>query len=308
MAMTATDTILETSPAAMLAKVNEGGTIATWSDDKKQDFVDLFNKRSRAAQYILAHTASIIIERARNRYFIGQRLYNELSERARMMGIYDNRSYGNAATIGGRTVNDLNQIAEERAKLILDELPPIKTAVQVIDPDTSKMLDQRDKLLARLKVLKGKLSELPTTISLAEPEIQDMTIREFRKKVKALEKKRRYIGHEMSDVGGEGQELDRLINKRLYNGLPGLSDAVRKVAIQYIERSKALDATTRRVEEKVKFGDDEGAQELLRGFEKDEVTISDNVKAEFAAALDKLNLAKKRKSLGRGKSKRGKKK
>jgi hypothetical protein len=92
-------------------------------------------------------------------------------------------------------------------------------------------------------------------------------------------------------MGQTGIELDNQINKALYLGLPGLSDAVIKVVADHLERAVAFDQTTRRVTEKVLFGDSEAAMELLKGFERDEVTVSDNIKAEFSAAMLKLGIA-----------------
>jgi hypothetical protein len=42
------------------------------------------------------------------------------------------------------------------------------------------------------------------------------------------------------------------------------------------------------------FGDSKAALELLKGFEKDELDISDSIKSEFAGALEKLNVAAKK--------------
>jgi len=291
------DQMLEQTPSAMLAKISEG-TMASWDDDKKKDFVDLFERRSKTAQYILKQTALIIISKAHNRHFIGQRVHDELSEKAHTHGLYDVRgNYNNPQEVGGRTLSELDSIAEERAQLILEELPPIQKAVAIIDPDTAKMMKDREKIIRDLRSLKDELFTVPTTVSMREVD-QSMTIGAFLEHIEELEDKRTKIVRKMQKAGSKGQELDSVINKRLYNGLPGLSEAVAKVATQYIERATGLNATTRRVEERVKFGDDEGAVELLKGFEKDEVTISSSVKAEFASALEKLSLlgAKKKKT------------
>lgn len=75
--------------------------------------------------------------------------------------------------------------------------------------------------------------------------------------------------------------------------MPGLAEAVVDVIQQHLDRSKALDAMSRRVEEQVRFGDSDAALELLRHFEADESRISDNVKASFDDALKKLKLSVK---------------
>lgn len=292
------DQILEASTSSMLATISDG-TMATWTEDKKTEFISLFRSRSKAAQYILKKAALIIIEKAAHRHFIGPRVKTELDKKAQAHGLYDEgQVYNKPTMVGGRNVTDLDIIAAERAKAILNELPAVKDAVKIIDPDTATLMDKRDRLILKLKVLKEALEELPTRINMRDPEFADITVKEFLKGIKELENKRTKMAREMCDIGADGQALDESINKRLYNGLPGLSDAVKKVAIQHIERSQALDATTRRVEEKVKFGDDEGATALLQGFERDEIRVSDDIKSEFANAMKKLSLAagkKKRK-------------
>ena len=50
---------------------------------------------------------------------------------------------------------------------------------------------------------------------------------------------------------------------------------------------------SRRVSERVAFGDSDGALSLLEFFEKDEAVVSDNIQAEFDTALEKLHLSKK---------------
>lgn len=292
------DQILEQSPAEMLAKVSNS-SIALWSDDKKKEFVDLFDRRSRTAQYLLKKTALIIIEKAHYKHFIGIRVYGELSEKASAVGLHDRRAnHYDPKSIGGRSMDELDTIAGERAKLILDELPPITKAVEIIDPVTAKLMKEQEKLIQTLKELRSELNLLPTTVSMREVD-STMSIGAFLEHIEAIEDKRAKVVQKMQKVGAKGQELDNVINKKLYNGLPGLSEAVVNVVTQYLDRSTGLNAVTRRVEEKVKFGDDAGAVELLKGFEKDEVTISDSVKAEFSAALEKLNLlgAKSKKAL-----------
>ena len=133
-----------------------------------------------------------------------------------------------------------------------------------------------------------------------------MTVAQFRALVKAADKKRRELVDKLHECGKEGSRLEAVVGKRLFKGLPGLAEAVCEVITQHLERSKALDATSRRVTEQVKFGDSEAALELLRHFESDEAEVSAKVKATFTDALEKLKLAVKKgnvtaKSLGKGK-------
>jgi hypothetical protein len=98
----------------------------------------------------------------------------------------------------------------------------------------------------------------------------------------------------LDDIGDEGRTLDSKINKFLYDGLPGLSDAVIKVVKEYAERAAGFSALNRRVAEQVQFGDSEAAMEMLKTFEKDEVRISGDVKMQFDKAMEALRLAGKK--------------
>jgi archaellum component FlaC len=284
-----TDQVFEESAEMMIARV-KNSEMTLWSETKRQDFVNLFDLRSRAAQYVMCKVARIIADKAKERYFIGQRTYNDLfaEPHPTVQQQYDNNT--NDYRVAGRVVSELLQIAEDRAKAILDELPSMNKAVSIIDPETSKMLTEREGLLEKLKVLREELEEIPTELNIRELPAKT-TLGEFLKQVDDLEEKRTSVIRKMARIGKEGNELTIIINKRLYKGLPGLSEAVVSVVRQHWERATALSQVTRRVEEKVKFGDNEAAVDLLKGFENDEITISDNVKNEFKAALEKLNLA-----------------
>lgn len=284
-----------------LALVGQAETegMELWSEIKRKEFADLFTTRSEAARYILLCTAGEILRTAENRRFIGGKHLGEFREknggRDVEFGAFHTRE-GNSSYsclpnhIGGRAVSDLNKIAEARAELILKQLPPLRKVVQIIDIETAKRLDRRDALLKKAKELKGKLDESSGCLNMAELD-QDMSIRDFRKMVKDRDKKRRDLVTELNEVGKEGNELDTLINKRLYEGLPGLSNAVIKVALEHVQKATALDTTSRRVTERVIFGDSQTALELLKGFEKDEVKVSENIANQFKEALEKLKLS-----------------
>lgn len=267
--------------------------MAEWSDEKKADFVKTFEKRSAASRLILEMTAEAMINTASSRKFISAKHVNQINKAKTV-------SYGyhhNIEEETGRTYQDLYKIAQEQAKAVLDGLPPLKKAVQIIDPDTAKKIDQRDKLITKGKKLRDELVELAEPIEMAELD-QNMTVGEFRKMVKDRERRQKRIVDTLEEVAKEGNALENAINKALYSGLPGLSDAVVKAINDCYERSNALDATTRRVAEQVKFGDSEAAMSILRRFEEDEAEVSAEVKAEFQDALKKLKLAgtKKRKT------------
>lgn len=279
-----------------LIKRVETESMDKWSDERRKEFCQTFEDRAMAASYILAITAHKIWETAIERHFVSDKHSVDLVVKSRNGLIYlpnqffDKTSNYSCRTAGSRSVDELKKLAEERAELILAELPPLKDAVRIIDPVTAKRLDKRDALLKQVKLLKVKFEQASEAIKMVDLD-QSMTIGEFRKMCKDREKLRKRLADEMNEIGKEGTELAQQINKALYAGLPGLSDAVVKVVNEHIERATGLGAMTRRVTERVMFGDSKAALEILKGFEKDEVEVSANIKAEFAEALGKLKIA-----------------
>jgi len=75
--------------------------------------------------------------------------------------------------------------------------------------------------------------------------------------------------------------------------LPGLSEAVVKLITQYTDKATAFSALNRRVAEQVQFGDSEAALSMLKSFEKDEATVSSEVREQFDQALEALKAAAK---------------
>lgn len=263
--------------------------IQGWSDEKKKDFVTTFKKRALAAQYILAQTARRMEHLSRERHFISGKHNQRLDQVASPHGEWDHHQL----RIGDRTQQELDEIANERANQILSELPSVKEAVKVIRPDVAKMMDQRDALIKKGEKLAEALQEISGDVSLADVD-QDMTIGAFRKFMKDRGKKKRQIVIELDELGREGVVLESQINKALYAGLPGLTEAVIKVINQHYERVTAFEQTGRRVEERVMFGDSLAAMTMLQTFEKDEVHVSDTVRAEFKLAIGRLQLAGKK--------------
>lgn len=304
-----------------LVKLASDDSLSTWTDDKRREFTKIFEDRAGASRYIMYLAALKILEGAYNKKFISNLHLDKFQkERDDLPGndfVYrlkhcmgtltdlhrfatasdvnhgQGQGYEKYKTIGGRDIVELDQLAHERSRTILEELPPLKQAVKVIDPTTAKKIDRRDALLVEGKAMVERLEILCQPIRMADLD-QNMTIGAFRKSVKVQDKKKRELVHKLDEIGAEGSELDDEINTALYRGLPGLSDAVLSVAKDHFERSTALAQTTRRVVEQVQFGDSHAALELLRGFEKDELKVSEKIKAEFSTAMKKLHAAKKR--------------
>jgi hypothetical protein len=278
--------ILDSDPTKALAVASQAEMV-NWTHEKRKDFTDLFTARSEAAKFILdrcvAHLASI----ARNRKFISDKHTAELSKK----GVNHNSGYYHHRDIGGRKADELEEIARTRAIEILKQLPPLKKAVGIIDKETAAKIDACDKLVKKGQALANQLAELSGRYDLADMD-QDMTIGQFRQQARERDAKRRKILHNMDELGREATRIQSEIDTVLHKGIPGLSDAVIKVIVDHHERLKGLDQTTRRVVETVQFGDCEAAAGMLKSFEKDEVEVTANIKAEFTEALKKLKLVK----------------
>lgn len=294
-----TDSALENGTSMLTLVKNSQHEMAQWSETKRKDFVETFEKRSRVTRYILVKTAEFLLEGARRRRFITDKHNRELAITRSSRSWRDltdvENSYHNGSTVGGRSARELDTIAQERADVILKELPPLKKAVLIIQPETAKKIERRDKLLEQGQKLMDQLVELSENLELANMD-QKMTIGDFREFIKEREKSRRALRHKLDEMGAEGTQLEDEISRALYSGIPGISEAVIKVINDHIEREQAFDATTRRVGERVMFGDSEAAMEILSRFEKDEVTVSEEIKSEFASALEKLKVAGQKKT------------
>lgn len=283
-----------------------------WSEEKKKDFTVKFSERARVSQYIMALTAELVVQEAKAKQFIsdkhlGGMQYRDTSSKLRdrrekpiITGSYYNESYFD--TVGGRQTDELRKIAKDRADQILANLPELQAAVEIISPEISKAIEKRDSLLDQGKKLFKLAEEVSGSLNMADVD-QKMSVGEFREFVKARHKKRRDLLYKMEEVGKEAQSLENKINRFLYAGLPGLSQAVMDVINNLFEKVTALGTLNRRVEEKVMFGDSAAAVTLLQSFEKDELAVSDEVKSQFDRALEALKVAgaKKVKALKKGK-------
>lgn len=283
-----------------LSQQVSGDKMATWSDEKRREFVDLFTSRVRVSQYILARTASIVIAKAADRHFISSKHSNALeigqygssTDISRYYDVVsDSPGYcRNSSLVGGRATSELESIADERAETILSNLPSLKAAVQILSPDIAKAIEKRDQILMQGKDLVDQVHGLSDELDLDDFD-QKTTIAEFRKSLKERRTKKRKLMLEIDELGKEGEELNTKINKFLYAGLPGLSDAVVSVVKEYVEQITAFSTMSRRVGEQVQYGDSTAAVTLLSTFEKDEVSVSEDIAVKFGAAMEALKLA-----------------
>lgn len=299
--------VSDINPASALSQVDDA-TIAQWSDEKKKEFVTTFQARTRAARYILEKTAQIVIQEALTHHYISEKHVSNVWKLQNVNAdLFDastsSQIHFGHTSVGGRNTEQLDEIARERAEAILKELPPLQQAVQIISPETAEMIVRRDEIVKEGNKLTDRLEEISEPISMADID-QKMTVGEFRQMVKNIKKERMQLISQLNELGEEGSELENKINKNLFKGLPGLSDAILNVATSHAEKSLALDEMGRRVGEKVQFGDSAAALELLHHFEEDEVKVNDSIKAEFKSAMEKLQLSSKstrRLSKGKGK-------
>lgn len=285
--------IMDSNPLALVVSAQAQGLV-NWSESKKKEFVGTFNDRTDAAKFILEMTAKLIFKKAGNRKFLSQKHANSLNRSYNENFNLNDYYFSKNRLIGGRTAKELYDIADERAEVILKELPPLKKVVEIIDPDTAKTIRRRDELLEKGQTLTEKLEEVSVDIKMSDLD-QKMTIGQFRTLVKERDKTCTKIVEQLDEIGTEGSELEEKINKALYSGIPGLSEAVIKVIVSHLDRAKALDQVKRRVGEKVLFGDSEAALEMLKHFEQDEVQLSDEIKTQFTEALNNLKIAKPKK-------------
>ena len=292
----------EVTAITTLAQQITSDNLINWSDDRRKSFTNTFSSRVRAAQYILVKTAQYVAERASKKHFIsGKHLTPAVVAQYKDTGItfYDtapvDRYYNRTDKdlIGGRTRGELRQIAEDRADAIIDQLPRLADAVRILSPEVATMIVQRDKLVAKGKEIFEKANELAGALDLDSVD-QDMSISSFRAAMKAREKKRADYLTQLDEIGEEARSLDSKINKFLYEGLPGLTEAVLTVIREHSERAKGFSGLNRRVAEQVQFGDSEAALEMLKAFEKDEVKISSEIQTQFNQALEALKIAGKK--------------
>jgi len=195
----------------------------------------------------------------------------------------------------GRSKSELDQIAGDSAKAIAKNLPKLADAVRVIDSVTADKIDEARKLRVQLDAHEATLKELTTPLVLTEFAKQNpkALASEFVSIVEGRAAKAKKLVETMNELGKKGMELQTQIDKALYEGLPGLSEAVVELAVEKIKSVSAMPQMMRRVSETVQFGDSTQATTMLSTFEKDELKLDDSIKEKFAAAMEKLRTAAK---------------
>lgn len=277
----------------------QDSAIENWSDARRKEFTNVFKQRATAAKYIYFKTADLIIQRAQSKKIISTKHSAKFNETHHwnIRHLFDHDSSCNRqsycscgnGTVGGRVLQELDTLATQRAENILQELPSVRKALSIIQPAIGLKMDRRDVLMKEGQDLTDELDELSKPIRLRDLD-PNTKIGEVLEQAEILEGKRDVIAQKLVKIGREGSRLEDEINTALFEGIPELSEAVLKVAHDHHERGIFFDQATRRVEEKVMFGDSKAAMDILQRFEKDEVDVSSTIKAEFSGALERLQL------------------
>lgn len=272
-------------------------SMTTWSDERRKDFVRLFRERSEAAKYILNATAEVICERMLSRKLmnlkhVGKALGRSINARDswyRFQYIGSDNMHG---SIGGRPAAELIEIARDRATTVMKGLPPLQKIISIISPELGKKIEQKDKLFEKMVTLLHELDALNKPIVLSE--FKDEKVSVVLANVKEREKKQKNLIEKINEIAKEGRELEIEVGKELHPGIPELTDSIIKVVQEHVERAIAMDQYGRRIHETVMFGDSALAQDLLNSFEKDEREVREDIRNEFANALERMKLLAKK--------------
>lgn len=292
----------DTNDALAALAVSSGtGAIAQWTDDKKKDYVSLFKKRASASMYILRMSASVLASKAKDKQFLGVPRYNKLVEDCNHFNgddvvrgkrdYYDNSYDAHAAwkETYDRSKADLDGIVGDRVTSLIKNLPSLNAAMLILDPDTAAKMERRDALREKGQEITDAFEELSMDIKLADMP-QDMTIGAFRAHVKEIENKRKAMLEELQEIGKEGQDLERAINKALFKGLPGIGEEIESVVKELYQQSRDLAVTCRDVENVVLYGDNVAALKILETFKTDERKITSDIGLRFQNGLELLKL------------------
>ncbi len=289
---------LDSPTDALSLLARDSTTMASWSDEKKKDYVTLFKKRANASRYILRNTARIIASTTKEKQFLGVPRYNALVEECNNFQgdeviesrpHHDRNNHEQWATAFDRTRSDLDGMAQDRASALIKQLPSMNAAMQILDMETFEKMQRRDTLREQGQNLVDEFQELSVDIKLSELD-QNMTIGQLLASQKELEAKRAAILKQLDEISTEGQRLEREINKALFKGMPGIGDEIAAVVKELYQQSRDLGVTTRDIENTVLYGDCREALHILESFKTDERKVTSAVGQRFQASLEALKL------------------
>jgi polyhydroxyalkanoate synthesis regulator phasin len=275
--------------------------ITSWSEEKRAEFCTLFDRRSATGQVLIWMTTEYVLTSTYRRKILSAKHLMRFLHR--WGGELYSRDAGDV-TVGllphsrklqfkdklDRPEDDLRRIAKERGMAILDSMPPLQKALEILDPGTLKLMKRKDAITPEGEKLIEELENVSESIRMSDH--PDMKVQEFMEHVRARNKRRLDIIQKLGKLGAEGTALEQKIGKALFAGVPGLSEAVLDIAEKLIQQAVAMGEMNRRIEERVKFGDSQQAMELLHRFEEDEMSVDNDIAERLRSALDKLKVAK----------------
>ena len=261
--------------------------MASWDTARRQMFNQTLAQRAASNRAVLLGSAHKVLEAARSRRFISQGQYAKAFETLPRFDLW--RAHEGT----GRTREDLASVIEERAKDIINQMPSLKEALRVMAPQLLKPLAEKEKLNAAAQRLYDAYAAKSRPLKMSELD-QSMTLAQFRALVVKTEKERDALLKRLNDVSEKLHAIEKTVAEALVKGVPQLSDEIVAAAQQQAKRAEELLVMSRRVGEQVMFGDSKAAQDILKEYEADEKKVSEDFKATFAAALEKLKLGKGR--------------
>ena len=286
-----------TNPFSLMVG-ESAAAMALWTDDKKKDYVGLFKQRANASMYILRNTARELASRAKEKQFLGVPRYNKLVEECTQFAGEDavqgdRYNYNGNADLWRKTYDrsqvDLDAMVKERVVSLIKNLPSLNAAMLILDPETHNKMLRRDELREKGQEITEKFAEVSVDVRLSDMD-QTMTIGAFRAYMKDLETKRRRMLEELEEIGKEGQDIERHINKALFKGLPGIGEEIESVVKELYQQSKDMGSTSRSVENTVLYGDCDAALAILESFKSDEQKVSTAIGLRFQNGLELLKL------------------
>lgn len=297
---------------------NDALAFQSWSDDRRNQFCEAFHDKIRASQYIIYLVADSLLRKTLDNHMLNGRRSGDLGKFVRTISVTDDYHYkkqGSWDHVGGRSKEELAEVATGQVKEILNDLPKMVDIVQVLDKTTADRIRERDSLVAECTALRDELAETCQVVSLTTEAENNpkMTLREFVDSMKKRESRRVKIVNLLNEKLKEGARLDGEIAKSLYKGVPGLSEAVESTIRDLVDQAATLNITGRKVEEKIKFGDCEAALQILQSFEKDETQVKAQYANRIREAVQKLGLpvkekkARAKKSTASGRTRRASK-
>ena len=256
-----------------------------WDFPKKVEFCDTVTKKALFARVVMNEAAGIILESARSKHFVPNSYL--------FVGKVENRKVDVHAhhALSRDDMDRAYRVAKEKANSILKTIPSSAKVVRVLSKDIGRKMDRVEAINSKLAKLDEQLTELPSEISLSEVP-QSWTIQKFRDHVKAEIKKRESLVRRINKLGVEGTELSREISKFLYDGVPGIKEAVVEVVTRYYKKSAELGDMVGKVTDLVKFGDSDEAMAIIAKFSPEVDRVELEAKKDFTKAIEILGVSK----------------